>query len=70
MVRPFLRFSLALAFSLIAFEGRGLMKRFNNASEMARDARMDVKVVEEAFQRYNEAARAKKDEFGRQCDPH
>lgn len=46
------------------------MKRFNNASEMARDARMDVKVVEEAFQRYNEAARAKKDEFGRQCDPH
>lgn len=43
------------------------MKRFNNAAEMARDAKMDTRVVEETFQRYNEAARAKKDEFGRLC---
>lgn len=45
--------------------GRGLMKHYKSAAEMARDTGMPLKNVETTFASYNETARTKKDPFGK-----
>lgn len=45
--------------------GRGLMKHYKSAAEMARDTGMPLKNVESTFASYNEFARTKKDPFGK-----
>jgi hypothetical protein len=48
------------------YVGRGLMKRFKNAAELAKDAKIPLNAIESTFGKYNEAAKTTKDDFGRQ----
>jgi len=52
------------------YVGRGLMKRLNGVAELAKDSKVSQNVIESTFAKYNEAARTKKDEFGRQFFDH
>jgi predicted heme/steroid binding protein len=52
------------------YVGRGLMKRMNNVAALAADAGLSQNVIEATFAKYNEAARTKKDDFGRQFFDH
>lgn len=41
------------------------MKRFNNVSELVKDSKIPQNVIDSTFAEYNEAAKTKKDKFGR-----
>jgi len=47
------------------YVGRGLMKKFSNANDMARDMRISPDVLRATFNNYNGAAASNKDEYGR-----
>jgi len=47
------------------YVGRGLMKRFNSGAELAKEIGCSVSNLEATFNAYNEAAKTKKDVFGK-----
>jgi len=47
------------------YVGRGLMKRFESGADMAKDMGIPVSKLEAIFKRYNEDAKANKDEYGK-----
>lgn len=47
------------------YVGRGLMKRFASGAELAKDMGIPVSKLEAIFKRYNEDAKANKDEYGK-----
>lgn len=47
------------------YVGRGLMKRFNNGAELARDIGISPSALEETFKKYNEIAKSGKCPFGK-----
>lgn len=47
------------------YMGRGLMKHYKSAADMAKDTGMPLKNVESTFAAYNETSIAKKDPFGK-----
>ncbi|KAF8337636.1 Flavocytochrome c [Cantharellus anzutake] len=52
------------------YVGRGLMKRFENGQELAKEFGLDPRVLEKTFDEYNEIAKdPKKDPFGKKYFP-
>lgn len=47
------------------YMGRGLMKHYKNAQEMAADTGMPLKNIEATFASYNDIAKTKNDPFGK-----
>jgi len=47
------------------YMGRNLMKKFPNGAALAKEMGVDVKVLEETFNAYNEGAKQNKDPFGK-----
>jgi len=47
------------------YMGRGLMKRYTNGADLAKDMGITPKVLEETFNAYNEGAKQNKDVFGK-----
>jgi succinate dehydrogenase/fumarate reductase flavoprotein subunit len=47
------------------YQGRGLMKRFESGAELAKELGVSVQVIEDTFNKYNQAAEKKTDEYGK-----
>jgi flavocytochrome c len=47
------------------YVGRGLMKKYNSGADLAKDMGIPVSKLEAVFKRYNEDAKANKDEYGK-----
>jgi len=47
------------------YVGRGLMKHYRHAREMAQDMGIDVQTLQETFDRYNRGAEQNQDEYGK-----
>jgi flavocytochrome c len=47
------------------YVGRGLMKKYSNADALAKDMNISVSKLDTVFKRYNEDAKANKDEYGK-----
>ncbi|KAM6502184.1 fumarate reductase [Amanita muscaria] len=48
------------------YVGRGLMKRFENGDELAKEFGLPPAVLKKTFENYNQSVRTKKDPFGKQ----
>jgi len=47
------------------YEGRGLMKKYESAKELADDMEIDAKVLKNTFNKYNDEASQGKDDYGK-----
>lgn len=47
------------------YVGRGLMKRYENGRELAKDMGLTPEQLKKTFDEYNEVVRTKKDPFGK-----
>jgi hypothetical protein len=47
------------------YVGRGLMKRYNNGAELAKDMGLSSEKLKSTFDTYNAGVKAKKDPYGR-----
>lgn len=47
------------------YVGRGIMKRYNNSHELAKDMGISSAVLQKTYEEYNKAAVAKTDQFGK-----
>jgi len=52
------------------YVGRGLMKKFANGGELAKDMGLPKSVIEETFKQYNDIATKKNDPFGKKFFTH
>lgn len=52
------------------YVGRGLMKRYANGQELAKDMGLTPEQLKKTFDEYNEVVRQKKDPFGKKVHCH
>ena len=57
--------SKSIEWHCLHYEGRGLMKKYASADDLAKDMGVSVNTIRQTFDEYNAAAEAKTDKFGR-----